>query len=62
MNYRVIVGEGGGYEDVKKVSSKPGGNAPKGEMNKTIVLMDDINFSTGGKGEQKVFIVTGVIS
>ena len=56
MNYRVIVGEGGGYEEVKKVSSRSAGNAPKGEMNKTTVLMDDITFTTGGKGEQKVFI------
>ena len=54
MNYWVIVGEGGGFEEVKSIQSNS--SVQSGEINKTTVRMDDIIFTTGGDGKTKIFI------
>ena len=53
MNYWVIIGEGGGFEEVKSIKSDS--PAQSGEIKKTTVRMDDIMFTTGGDGT-KIFI------
>lgn len=55
MKYWVIVGEGGGYEEVKKVNLSAQ-NTQSSEIQKTTLLMDDIVFTTGDSGETKIFI------
>ena len=54
MNYWVIVGEGGGFEEVKSIKSDS--SAQSGEIKKTTVRMDDIIFTTGTNGKTKIFI------
>ena len=54
MNYWVIVGEGGGFEEVKSIKSNSA--AQTSEIVKTTVRMDDISFTTGGDGKTKIFI------
>lgn len=54
MNYWVIIGEGGGFEEVKSIKSDP--SSQSGKINKTTVRMDDIIFTTGGDGKAKIFI------
>ena len=54
MNYWVIVGEGGGFEEVKSIKSDS--SAQSGEIKKTTVRMDDIIFTTGTDGKTKIFI------
>ena len=55
MNYWVIVGEGGGFDEVKSVKSGASG-AASGGISKTTVRMDDVSFSMGGDGKTKVFL------
>ena len=55
MNYWVIVGEGGGFEEIKSVRSGSSG-AQTGGINKTTVRMDDVSFTMGGDGKIKVFL------
>lgn len=55
MNYWVIVGEGGGFDEVKKVKSGSA-QSRNGDLNKTTVLMDDISFTIGGDGKTKIFL------
>ena len=47
MEYWVIVGEGGGFEEVKSVKSGSSG-AQTGGINKTTVRADDVTFTMGG--------------
>ena len=55
MNYWVIVGEGGGFDEVKSVKSGASG-AASGGISKTTVRMDDVSFCMGGDGKTKVFL------
>ncbi len=55
MNYWVIVGEGGGYEEVKKIKSNAGGNAAGG-VKKTTMTMDDLVFTMSSDGRSKLFV------
>ena len=55
MDYWVIVGEGGGFEEVKSIKSNSSA-AQSGEIKKTTVRMDDIIFTVGDNGKTKIFI------
>ena len=55
MNYWVIVGEGGGFEEIKSVKTDSSG-AQTGGIRKTTVRMDDVSFTMGVDGETKVFL------
>lgn len=55
MNYWIIVGEGGGYEEVKKVKSGKGGSR-SGGVQRTTMLMDDLTFTMGEDGKTKLFV------
>lgn len=55
MNYWVIVGEGGGYDEVKNVRTAPASDDPNA-INKTTILMDDISFTMGGDGKTRIFV------
>ena len=55
MNYWVIVGEGGGFEEVRDTKT----DCPElcsETINKLTVRMDDISFTTGGTDGTKIFI------
>ena len=55
MNYWVIVGEGGGFEEIKSVKTDSS-EAQTGGIRKTTVRMDDVSFTMGGDGETTVFL------
>lgn len=55
MNYWVIVGEGGGFDEVKNIKSNSA-TPQSGAVNKITVRMDDISFTTGGDGKTKIFL------
>ena len=55
MNYWVIIGEGGGFDEVKNVRTQP--NKPQtGGINRTVVRVDDVVFTMGGDGNTKIFL------
>ena len=55
MNYLVIIGEGGGFDEVKNVRTQP--NKPQtGGINRTVVRVDDVVFTMGGDGNTKIFL------
>lgn len=62
MKYWVIIGEGGGYEEVKKVrgasSRKNTENKDPNALERTVLLQDDITFTLGG-GEKPGLFVNG---
>lgn len=55
MNYWVIIGEGGGFDEVKNVKSQSK-EAKSGGVNRTVVRVDDVVFTMGGDGSTKVFL------
>ena len=55
MNYWVIVGEGGGYEEVKGIKSNSG-SASSGGINRTTMTMDDLVFTMENGGRTKLFV------
>jgi len=60
MKYWVIIGEGGGYEEVKKLratdQNKEKSAGEQGELERRVLLQDEISFTQGGKGKQKIFV------
>lgn len=55
MNYWVIVGEGGGYEEVKQVNLDNPDIVPGG-IKHTTMRMDDLVFTMGEDGQTKLFV------
>lgn len=60
MKYWVIIGEGGGYEQVKKLRTaekKPSEQqaSPK-QLERRVILQDEISYTRGGGGKPKLFV------
>ena len=55
MNHWVIVGEGGGFEEVKKVNTGKNNVLPDGIV-RTTMRMDDLAFTMGSDGQTKLFV------
>lgn len=55
MNYWVIVGEGGGYEEVKNIKSNSD-NAASGGIVRTTMTMDDLVFTMENGGHTRLFV------
>lgn len=55
MNYWVIVGEGGGYDEVKNIKSNAN-NTSNSAIQRTTMTMDDLVFTTEGDGKTKLFV------
>lgn len=55
MNYWIIVGEGGGYEEVKQISFSSPDIVPGG-LKHTTMRVDDLTFTMGKNGQAEVFV------
>lgn len=55
MNYWVIVGEGGGYEEVKQVNFDNADIVPGG-IKHTTMRMDDLVFTMGENGQTEIYV------
>lgn len=55
MNYWIIVGEGGGYDEVKQVGQN-NTTVASGGINRTTMHMDDLSFTMGENGKTEVFV------
>ena len=60
MNYWIIIGEGGGYEEVKKLrpasSKQDETNRDPNALNRRVLLQDDITFTVGGGETPRLFV------